>query len=388
VYEFDIGPTAKKDPWHGVDFNDRYAAMCQKSGQRVAYFYPAPDTSTFRYRCWNMAETLNRHSANASAGCFYMDEAAKAEQVVDAADVVVLCRVMWDQHVGRIIALARAKKRRLLFDIDDMLFDPSTIYFVMRALGVNKHEDDWQFWFGMAARYQAVLKACDGAIGTTAALASMLQEAHPDGEVTVVPNFLNGEQISVSRKAMKLKSRQQFASDGSIHVGYFSGTPTHAKDFAVAEHALARLLAENPAIRLLMVGFIDPGAKLAPFAERIDRHDLVDYRRLQILQARSEISIAPLQPSPFTNCKSELKWFEAAVAGSISVTSPTDPFKSVIEDGKNGFLAPTGGWYEKLSEAVEHVGDADFVTSAAANAEKNRGWETVTPLIENALFGE
>lgn len=387
MYEFEIGPIARRDPWRDVAFRDRYAAMCQRSGQRVAYFYAAPDTSTFRYRCWNMAETLNRYSDRASAGCFYRDESAYAEEIVDAADVIVLCRMGWDQHVSRIISLARAKKRPLLFDIDDMVFDPSTINIVMRALGVGESEDDWRFWFAYASRHQAVLKACDGAISTTSALAAMLRENLPQGRIAIVPNFLNAEQLSVSHEAMNEKSRQGYARDGNTHIGYFSGTPTHARDFAVAEKTLARLLDEQPALRLLIVGFLEPGEALAPFSDRIDRHNLVDYRTLQLLHAKTELSIAPLQASLFTNCKSQLKWFESAIAGSIAVASPTDPFVAVVEQGHNGFLAPAGDWYDTLSQALEQVDNTEFITRSAADAEQRFGWQTMAPVIEEAVFG-
>ena len=60
---------------------------------------------------------------------------------------------------------------------------------------------------------------------------------------------------------------------------------------------------------------------------------------LQRLIAEVEINISPLQNNLFTNCKSELKYFEAAIAGTITVATPTYAFSRAIVDGENGFLA-------------------------------------------------
>ena len=62
-----------------------------------------------------------------------------------------------------------------------------------------------------------------------------------------------------------------------------------------------------------------------------------------------DVNIAPLVINDFTNCKSELKFFEAAVVETTTIASPTYAFKNAITDGKNGFLAKPGEWYEKIN---------------------------------------
>ena len=64
-------------------------------------------------------------------------------------------------------------------------------------------------------------------------------------------------QQAVSAELYEAKRNSGFRSDGTITIGYFSGSPTHNRDFAVAAPALARLMDEDPRIRLRVVGFLE-----------------------------------------------------------------------------------------------------------------------------------
>jgi hypothetical protein len=99
--------------------------------------------------------------------------------------------------------------------------------------------------------------------------------------VGVVPNYLAPDQEAASRRLLDAKRRRGFRGDERVTVGYFSGTPTHNKDFAVAAPALARLLAADPGVDLRIGGFPPSIGSLAPFAERIEVVPLQDYLNLQ-----------------------------------------------------------------------------------------------------------
>jgi glycosyltransferase involved in cell wall biosynthesis len=66
------------------------------------------------------------------------------------------------------------------------------------------------------------------------------------------------------------------------------------------------------------------------------------------MMAKVDVNIAPLVVNEFTNCKSELKFFEAAVVETTTIASPTYTFSRAISDGENGFLAQPGKWLEKM----------------------------------------
>ena len=96
-----------------------------------------------------------------------------------------------------------------------------------------------------------------------------------------------------------------------FHVGYFSGSPSHARDFAIAAPAIARLMRADPRVVLRVVGFFDPHPQLAALRDRIEVAPLQDFINLQRSIAEVEINIAPLQDNVFTNCKSDRRFFEA-----------------------------------------------------------------------------
>jgi glycosyltransferase involved in cell wall biosynthesis len=75
---------------------------------------------------------------------------------------------------------------------------------------------------------------------------------------------------------------------------------------------------------------------------------------LQSAIAEVDVNLSPLQSSPFTFSKSELKFFEAAVVGTITIASPTPVFSNAIQPGSTGFLAGASSWQQQL-EAVNKL---------------------------------
>ena len=61
-----IPAIAYRDPWRR-SLEDRLAALLRPAAHRVAYLYELPDTSTFRYRCYNMVQALEGEDDIAAA---------------------------------------------------------------------------------------------------------------------------------------------------------------------------------------------------------------------------------------------------------------------------------------------------------------------------------
>src|SRR5205823_4269212 len=110
-------------------------------------------------------------------------------------------------------------------------------HLVMETLAQPVEEQSLQFWFGLIARSGCTMRLCDGVITTNAVLAEKIRDF--SGLPTwTVPNFLNQAQIDLSSRIRAEKQRSGWARDGQIDIGYFSGTPTHRRDFALIEPAL------------------------------------------------------------------------------------------------------------------------------------------------------
>jgi glycosyltransferase involved in cell wall biosynthesis len=210
------------------------------------------------------------------------------------------------------------------------------------------------------------LRMCDGAITTNQSLAARIAE-FTGFKVSVVPNFINREQLEISDEIFNLKKSSNYLGDGKISLGYFSGSPSHQMDYAILLSALEHVLANNNNVDLTVVGYIDVGSELAKFGKRITYKPFHDYVNLQRLIGSIEFNLMPLQINRFTNCKSDLKYFEAAIVGTVSIASPSDTYSTAIQNGKNGYIALAHQWSSVITNAIDGMDDYSSIAENARN---------------------
>jgi glycosyltransferase involved in cell wall biosynthesis len=382
-----VAPVDYRAPWdHSL--SERVVGLRRRGARRrVVYFYEAPDTSTFRYRVFNMIEVLDSGEGDIAAAWFCEAEVDRLIALLPTVDVLVICRVRYSDSVNRLISRARSSGCDTVFDCDDLVFDPAYTHLILHTLDQRLYGAAWDHWYAYIGRIAATAQMCQRAIVTNDYLAEKMRAVQPGGTVAVIPNFLNRAQMALSKQIYLAKRSGGYRDDGRIHLGYFSGTPTHNKDFAVASAAVARMMAKDPRIVLRLVGFLEPGKSLAAFAERIERHPLQDFLNLQRLIGGTEFNLVPLQDNAFTNCKSELKYFEAAIVGTVTLASPTHAFLGAISDGQNGFLVNSTDWETQLGAAIAARGQyADMAEAAFQHATMNYAGGRMEGLVRAALF--
>jgi glycosyltransferase involved in cell wall biosynthesis len=258
----------------------------------------------------------------------------------------------------------------------------------MDTLQVELNDAAWQFWFGEISRIGIAMLLCDGVVVTNLYLAARA-EAFLGKPAHIIPNYLNREQMELCDHIWCAKGQSNWARDNRIHLGYFSGSPSHNRDFALIAGPLARLMDEDERLTLRVVGFLDGlGPELQRHCARIETVPLQDFLNLQRQIGQVEINLVPLQDNIFTNCKSELKWFEAAAVGAVTVAAPTYTYRHTIEHGRNGWLAPAYAWEDVLREVIR-CGEGCWRRVAArarADAQERFGWRNQTAIIRSALF--
>ena len=333
------------DPWI-VDLKKRQeiAEQALKDGKKLAlYFVERPDSSTFRYRCYNTFEAT-KESREWQAVYFLKNEVDIVEMLLPRCSELIFGRQSGQEKiVERISSLAHKEEIKVGLDIDDLVFETKYLDIMLDTIGEKVNRSYWVAYF---ASVQAMAKQMDFYITTNEFLAEKLEESFGK-PVKVIRNSLNREQINASlvyTERKKLKNKNEFV------IGYFSGSPTHAKDFAVAEPGLIKFLKEHDNVTLNVVGYMKFSKEAEKLIEvgKIRFLQFTDFRKLQRLMAEVDVNIAPLVINDFTNCKSELKFFEAAAVETTTIASPTYAFKKAIKDGENGFLAKPGEWYDKL----------------------------------------
>ncbi len=336
--------------------SDRVASL-SLSRTRVAYYYASPDNSTFRYRVGNMVSLLNSGTAESGIGATFFTafEEDDLATLGDYIDVLVVCRAQLNNRLARLIARMRACGVAVMYDLDDFVFDPDYAPMLIETFGIAPDsETNLARWFAYCARIGAALRLCDAVFVSGEVLGREVQRATGLG-YSVLPNFLSEEQVRQSELIWSQKLEGDFRGDGRWHVGYFSGSPSHDRDFALVSDALALLLRDDPRVSVRLVGFLDVPPALAAFAGRVERLGLQDTVELQWLIGEVDVSIAPLQDNLFTRCKSDLKWFEPAAVGTVVVSSPAGGVGARIRDGVNGRIARSFEWRAVLSGLVEDM---------------------------------
>ena len=315
--------------------------------KKVLYIVEDTESAQFRYRVKNVAEALG--------GRDYKVEwvlKSKLESVkLDEFDLVVIVRQTdKDGTIGRFIDLVHVASKKVLFDLDDLIFDYRDIPVLMRAT----NSKNVLYWVGYVWGIRRVAKKVDGFICTNEFLAGKLKRSFGN-PVKVIRNSLNREQVEISEKFVKKKDVRKIANSG-FSIGYFSGSPTHTKDFALVESELIRFLESHDDAKLRIVGYMNLSKRMQQLKDlgKIEMAQPVDYLRLQVLMSKVDVNIAPLVINDFTNCKSELKFFEAAVVETTTIASPNYSFKKAIMNGENGFLAKPGEWFDKLDYLYNH----------------------------------
>ena len=317
-----------------------------------------------RYRVRHYVAYLGRAGIEASDVLEHELPAALGR--VPLHDVVVAFRLAMTPVVDDLYAACRRAGVPIVYDVDDLVFEPETVVpqyvdglRVLSAAGLTEY-------LARIPRHREALLRADLCTTTTETLAVRCRAL---GRPTVVlPNGLDPDAPAEERAA---------ASDGAaVRLGYFSGTPTHQRDFAVAVPALARILDEFASVRLRVAGALDlhEFPELAGFGGRIERRPLVPWEALRDEVAAVDVSLAPLEVgNPYCEAKSEIKWIEAAAVGVPTVASATAPFRDAIDDGETGFLARTeADWYQALARLVRDAPLCRRVGEAARHAVEAR----------------
>ncbi len=274
----------------------------------------------------------------------WTDTEGKALCELQTSTLVVFYRVPYTQEVADLYAEARRLGLKVGFDIDDLVFDVEE-YSRNSNVQALPEEQRRELLKG-AELYRDALAAADYAIASTPRLAEYMRR-YCKGRCYVVPNALNDSGIEAP-------FRFPLCRGGEVVIGYGSGTTTHDRDFEICAPALARILEEFPATVLVIHGTLRLPAAFDRFAARVRRVPFVPFSEYADAVARFDVNLAPLEPTVFNDCKSNIKFLEAARNGVPTVASPCAEFADAIKDGENGFLAANEEeWYKALRKLVE-----------------------------------
>lgn len=267
------------------------------------------------------------------------------------ARAALFYRVGATPAILRAIVHARAAGLQTYYEIDDLIFDAENYPEPFESYGGQIGEEDYAgLRFGVPL-FRYALSLCDRAIASTPALAERMAGIVRSGTGLVVRNGLDPRDAGAIRTGAAARS----AVDGRIRLFYGSGTKAHNTDFnELAGPALAQILAAHPNAELVIVGYLSLSPEFVPFEDRIHRYPfLSDPDVYWSVLASCHINLAVLHSGPVADCKSEIKWLEAAVLQIPSVVSSTATYGELVTDGTDGYVVETPAqWMERLTTLI------------------------------------
>ncbi|MCA0353596.1 MAG: glycosyltransferase family 4 protein [Chloroflexi bacterium] len=335
-------------------------------------FWSGCGGETQRYRCEHAIALLQQRGHTASL--FWQTDPAVIAAIAEA-DLVIIHRPQ-QSHFWQFVRQAAAG-RPLVYETDDLLFDPSLVD-AMPIVAQNQGFER-QRWRAYALGNAPVFEQCVAATVSTSALA---EAATALGKpVWVQRNVIGDDWLAWCERAYRART-----THNQLTIGYFSGTFSHNADLALIAPALVTVLQQYPQARLLLGGHIDLPDALKLVADQVQFAPFVPLAELPNIMAQADIVIAPLDyENQFTRCRSELKYLEAAALRLPMVATPIPAFAQAIEHGQNGFLAQTlEQWQTHLIQLLqdsalrEQIGQAAYahVCAKYTVATAAAGYET------------
>ena len=263
--------------------------------------------------------------------------------------IIIFFRCPWTKKVEESILLAKSLNKRILLDIDELVFDTKFTNTLphIKSLSVKQKEkyDD------IVLRMRKTLKLCEGAITSTQFIANEIK--HYVSNVFVNHNVANEIMWKLSQKALINIDNKK--DEGNIIIGYFSESFSNYSDFEMIKSVLLKILKEFKQVQiLLMVDNYFPDY-LNEFSSQIIFKKFIDWRKMPEIIANIDINIVPLQNNSFNYAKSEMKWVEVSMVKVPTIASNLGIFKEVINHNETGLLcSDLSDWYISLKTLINN----------------------------------
>lgn len=298
-----------------------------------------------QYRAYNQVEEFNLHGMKAAV---MLQDNPLLPRYANKFKIFIFHRTIGTPVVSKLIKKIKEQKKEIIFDTDDLVFDTKFIQATDMYKNKMTYFEKKQYEKGVGEEIlnDPYVKVCST---TTSYLAKILESYGK--KVFINKNKINNHELEIAENILKNIPKK---SDGSVNLGYFSGTNSHNLDFATITDALLEIMERHENVRLILAGPLDAESRLNKFSERIVRFPLVPRDKYYYNLVRADINLAPLVlGDPFCESKSEIRFSGAGVLEIPTVAVANQTFSEVIEDGKNGFLAEgKEEWISKLERLI------------------------------------
>lgn len=271
------------------------------------------------------------------------DEAIDSLQL---ANLVIFYRVPFTKEISDLYTEAERLSIPKIYDIDDLIFHPKLYSDYLETLNfsVNIKKE----LLNGSVMYKKALCNADYCIISTRKLEEICRGLGKNA--AILPNGITDELEKVPFSEKILKDNSEI-----VRIFYGAGSNTHDEDINSIAKVLCDVLEENENVELFLLGDLNFSNIDDSLIQRIHKIPRLNTEEYYTLISTMDIAVIPLTYSIFTECKSNIKLIEASWFMIPSVVCNLPEFTTIIEDGKNGFVAKTiQDWYLKISILIKN----------------------------------
>jgi glycosyltransferase involved in cell wall biosynthesis len=279
----------------------------------------------------------------------------------EPADLVIIDR-LWRPDVTlplveELINKIRSKKAKFVYSLDDNFFD-----LILENKAYPPRE--------LLPIVAFLLRQADCVLVSTSALRERLLEYNPN--IIILPNQLD-ERLLIIRHPGEL---HPYPVSDRIVIGYM-GTFTHDEDFQIILPAIKTIHRRYPGrIEVQIVGVIrndETKKELQDLPVRyvFPKPEEQEYPLFMLWftgHVNWDIAISPLRDTPFTRCKSDIKYLDYTAIGAAGIFSQSPAYSSTIHHKEDGWIAENTpeAWEEALETLIlDHALRQQIVRNAS-----------------------
>lgn len=305
-----------------------------------------------RYRIEHMKEELLYQGVE---GEIWKTSSLPKKICWDEIGTMVIYRCRYQEPLKQLIAEAKKNGIRLVYDIDDYIFD----YQEIRDLPFMQNREYRDFETYSHFIYEC-MKVCDDIVVSTNHLKMGAEKVFPQKHIYVNRNVASTKMLILSVIAQRRKR-----SNEGLVLGYFSGSNTHSRDFELISDVILEFMQRHEEVYLKVVGCLELPKGFERIKERIINIGFLDWRKLPDEIGTVDINLMPLEDSFFHACKSENKWMEAALVKVVTIGSYNKEIAEATRPGENILLCKNR---EEWISNMELLRDPEFRQNMAQSA--------------------
>jgi len=295
----------------------------------------------------------------------YLD-ITRSLRLIQMATFVIFYRTRMNESFEFHLSECRRLAVPTAYDIDDPIFS-AEIY------GANPNlaflaAGERQGLLASAQSHLAAMRACGAAIVSTPRMADEVRNAGM-ADVHLWRNAVDRETLHAVARAERFAAGRRSApgeADAPVTIVYASGSRAHEADFRVAGKEILAALERWPNVRLKVIGYLELPETFAALGNRIEIEPFSHYDAYIASLAAADISVVPLVADDFNDCKSAIRYMEAALVDVPCIATRIGDFRNLVTDGTDGYLAAGDeDWRDALDRLV---GDAGLRAAMGAAA--------------------